>query len=455
MTKPLTKQSEKRILDALDVTSDLINEGIHPDDAIVKAATELKVPKGHIQLMVNAINTGATNAKRQNASTLEEKAASFPLANTENIMNKMYPDEVKTKKEAYVSTVVSDEYSRAPTWNKAIKSREKAAACLDWKMTDKKIEIETDEFLPMKKAMATIQKLTKEAETKRLELAKVRETSIKLASQLDEYFSSVDHIPFEEVKDNSVIYFGKVAETVLTHIKPREHRSVYTKVASIRPFSLNIAPYSIINDVIENAKKFATASNDYKLAVKIANEEAVKLLAPFARGPESGCSVLGNQLSAEILEKDAGIGGAFMGGLNYMNTSKIVGEIAKKSPLSFHAKDELVSDDYASLTDPAHESEIRNIQSEALLNDLMANDEIISGYDPEEVIDAYNEISQIAPFSADKKAIIRDLMRRRLAGGPQALDQFTVADMLKSQDLMRRINMPQDTYSKSVLNKDE
>jgi hypothetical protein len=100
--------------------------------------------------------------------------------------------------------------------------------------------------------------------------------------------------------------------------------------------------------------------------------------------------------------------------------------------------------DLQDLMDPAHESEIRNIQSEAMLNDLLANDEVIKGYDPEEVIDAYNEVSQFAPYASNKKAIMRDLMRKRLAGGAAALDQFTVGEALKQQDTMRTMSSPNE-----------
>jgi hypothetical protein len=130
-------------------------------------------------------------------------------------------------------------------------------------------------------------------------------------------------------------------------------------------------------------------------------------------------------------------------GLGAVNAADIAKEVAKKLPTSRPTAD-LEKGDLRSLMDPAHEMEIRNIQSEALLNDLMANDEVIRGHDPEEVIDAYNEVSQLVPFSSNKKAIVRDLIRKRLSGGANALEQFGISDITNTQEKLRNMGTIQD-----------
>ena len=111
---------------------------------------------------------------------------------------------------------------------------------------------------------------------------------------------------------------------------------------------------------------------------------------------------------------------------------------------------DLETKDLRSLMDPSHDSEIRNIQSEALLNDLLANDDVIKGYDPEEAVDAFNEVSQLAPHAVNTKVIMRDLMRKRLAGGASAIDQFTIGDTLGQQEKMRNLNAPQADQLRSL-----
>src|SRR3954469_14300961 len=92
----LTKESEERILDSLEEVRGLLSEGTHPTDAIVKVASERKIPAGHIQIMVSAVNVGRTNEQRVSAEELFKKAEEFPLANTHDVLKRLYPDQVKT-----------------------------------------------------------------------------------------------------------------------------------------------------------------------------------------------------------------------------------------------------------------------------------------------------------------------------------------------------------------------
>src|SRR6185369_16381767 len=115
------------------------------------------------------------------------------------------------------------------------------------------------------------------------------------------------------------------------------------------------------------------------------------------------------------------------GALGLFGAPAAVRDIAKKVPGNYPTPgSELAQKDLQDLMDPGHESEIRNIQAEAMLNNLMANDEIIKTHDPEDVLDAFNEISQVAPRMSTSTAVMRDLIRKRLSGGAGALDQFSL-----------------------------
>jgi hypothetical protein len=79
------------------------------------------------------------------------------------------------------------------------------------------------------------------------------------------------------------------------------------------------------------------------------------------------------------------------------------------------------------LEDPGHAAEMRRINSQAVLNDLVSNDSVISGYDPHEVTEAYNEIVRLSPRVADQSLALRALLRKRLAQGH--LDTFEVSEL--------------------------
>jgi hypothetical protein len=305
-------------------------------------------------------------------------------------------------------------------------------------MTDKKPVVERDPTTAMKKAMATIQKSNQDIELQRMELTRQRDTAIKLATALRTYFATPGHIPFEEVTSNSNILFGKSAAIILDAVKPTKEGTI--KQASV-PVNLTAAPYSLVKQAIELASTFVTKREAYNAAVKTAYDESSQLLRPFGRTPAQGLSVMADLCSPQI--KHGGFSDLVRSGFGVMTAGNIGQEIARKVP-GTQPTTALEQGDLSSLMDPAHEREIRNIQSEAMLNDLIANDDVIRGYDPEEAVDAFNEISQLAPYSSNTKVIMRDLMRKRLAGGASALDQFTVGDTLGQQQKLRDLNTPNE-----------
>src|SRR5262245_40309859 len=56
-TERIGKAAEEKIISALGDAKDLMNEGLQPNEAIIKAAELHELPAGHIRLMVQAYNT--------------------------------------------------------------------------------------------------------------------------------------------------------------------------------------------------------------------------------------------------------------------------------------------------------------------------------------------------------------------------------------------------------------
>ncbi len=441
----LSRESEKRLLNALEKTATLIAQGDHPNEAIVKIAEEEKIPSGHIHLMVNAVNTGRTNSHRQLSNDPSEKAAEFPLADAATVLERLYPATTRTKSAMYFESVVAAEYKSPPRFlnerQRMVKATQKVAAL---QPVTTRPEPAKDPDTLVKRAWGQVRRLDIDVEEKRRQVAEIREASIKLAAELRRYFKQPGHIPYVEVAENAVLLFGKQASAVLSVVTP-------TKSATKSPIKSatvesDEAPYSLIRQAIKLAQSFKTSQEAYTAAVKTAQNESAALLSPFAPGPEVGHSVLANLSSPLTLHKVAGpikaLGSMISSGFGLMpagDAAKAIGKKVIGAPTDDDKKE------LSSLMDPAHEMEIRNIQSEALLNDLMANDEVVRGHNPDDVVDAYNEISQIAPYASNKKAIIRDLLRKRLSGGGAALDQFAIGDALNSQGKLREQHQMPDT----------
>jgi hypothetical protein len=89
---------------------------------------------------------------------------------------------------------------------------------------------------------------------------------------------------------------------------------------------------------------------------------------------------------------------------------------------------------YQSLTDPEHESALRGIRAQSMLHDLVLNDPVISGHDPAEVAQAFNELADVAPQFVDSPAAMQALLRKRLEAGQMAdFDVKQLLDMEKAR----------------------
>jgi hypothetical protein len=92
------------------------------------------------------------------------------------------------------------------------------------------------------------------------------------------------------------------------------------------------------------------------------------------------------------------------------------------------------------LNDPEHEMRLREINTQSMLQDLMLNDDVISGYHPDEVTGAFNDIAQISPSVADQRMLMQSLLRKRLQQGQ--LDTFEQDKLLGFEDKLRRQSQP-------------
>ena len=69
------------------------------------------------------------------------------------------------------------------------------------------------------------------------------------------------------------------------------------------------------------------------------------------------------------------------------------------------------------LSSPEHDDELRKIQAQVMLTEMMSDpDNPISEYNPEAVLQAYNDITQLAPRLAEQPAAMQPLLAKRLAG---------------------------------------
>lgn len=449
----LSKQAEQRLTEALEKVATLVADGESPNDAIVKVASDAGIPAGHVNLMVTAFNTGRTETQRKIGQDIFEKAAEFDIADAEEILNRMYPKEIKSASEIREATAVSEEYSAPPTWHRDYVKKATFNQDLP-PLTDKVEPLPTDKSFAMKKAFCRAQDMKREIENKRAEVSNLQDALIDSITKLGEYFKQPGCEPYLGVKGNLVRLFDKKASALFNMLETRNTRLVKQAGDGREFYSLvdfSKEPYALFRKCLNQAETLIEKQASFNKFEKEAVAAVEDSILPFAESQDYRQT---SGVLASVEKKAAGV----FGMLNPFNPSGIMSgyesatdklnkaigsEIAESQIFS---RQRALSKALTELEDPKHKGKLRNLQASSLLTNLMANDDVISGYDPEEVLGHYNELSQIAPRASLHEGIMRAMLRKRLSGGSSAIDPYEIGEILKFENQLKERDV--DPYKK-------
>jgi hypothetical protein len=457
----LSKQAEHRLTESLEKVASLVSEGSHPNDAIVKVATEAGIPAGHVNLMVNAFNTGRTETQRKIGQDIFEKSAEFDIADAEEVLGRMFPKEIKTAAVIHSETVVSSEYSAPPRWHtarmqkSALNQELPPLATRAGHVVKESPKLDVDPAMAMKRAYCQALDARREIENKRAELSNLQDKLLGSITKLGEYFRQPGCEPFLGVKTNVTRLFGKRAEILLGMLESRNKKLIKQSGSGKELYSLvdfQKEPYKLFKDCIDTADRLVEKKASFEAFEKEANHKVEGHVLPFAQSQalsdrrgvlassEKTAAIFGDMKSindaashpiGNLMGGQAGAG--FMSGFD----SVIKGEGENVAKSIFKSKDKLKEDANESLEDPVHVNKMKGMQTSAMLTDLMANDEIISSYDPDEVLQHFNEISQIAPRAAGQEGVMRAVLRKRLEGGKSAIDPHDLKTLLEIENQVK------------------
>ena len=118
-------------------------------------------------------------------------------------------------------------------------------------------------------------------------------------------------------------------------------------------------------------------------------------------------------------------------------TGAIIGGGAKPAMEAIIGTDESRKQEIQAMEDdlssPDHENELRKIRAQVMLSNMLSDPENpISGHDPEEVLEAYNELAQLAPRAAAHPAAMQPLLAKRLAGNVEPFEVREIGDIEKT-----------------------
>jgi hypothetical protein len=430
MTTPFGPAEEKKLTSALREAVTAVADGATPDAALAKAARDGGLHPDSLPLLVQAYNTGQLVHQRTKAADEGTGTAGllapYPLAHVDQVRTALYP----ATKAAQAPVAACYSVPPAPL---AAYEAEKAAA-----LAARPLPTQQPPARPAPEFLIAARQRAKQAAARlqdqlRTDLAATHDRVLASLDAVCGYFkqSASRRISLAEAEYNSARLLGPEARRVfdVVALRAKEARAQGV-VPTTQPADLTAAPYALVKAALAVAEEYVREEQEVAtLSAKLASE--VAKLDPFAVVSGTQEESLLRDLEAPFWKKrkkEAGLLGNLMSGLT--------GGVAAVKSLPIAQPSELVESAADQLNDPGHLAELRKVNARAMLAGLMANDEVISGYDPDEVTNAYNEITQLSPTLATQGAAMRGLLRRQLTGG--ALDTHEVQQAAQVEQLLRR-----------------
>lgn len=418
--KPFSKAAETKLLGAAkEMTAHIEANGLHPNAAIAKVASEQNLPRDWVPLLVQAHNHGRTTyARDKNGADLLEKLSEFPLAATEKVMAILYPSDILSPADEAEKTAVSAEYSQAPAWAKNHYKAAKLAALRSVPMekTAAAKAIPRDPDCVMTEKFRGISKLAMAADKAQQVTYRTKMAYLAAMGVLADYFKGAQEATFVKHAYWAEQLFGAAGKHAMAYVQARNRM----KIAEIQPpapdgqpVTSNREPYSLVKAAIDAGVTMVKARKKEAEAEVLRKQAHEDVFRPFVPSPTM--APYHTSGSPRPSSKEAGLLSGIAGGFGLGVTRGLQGTAAEM-PYG-QTPSELAGSLINDLADPEHEQALRQIQVRAMLTDMMSNDEVISGYDPGEVTTAYNEIASLSPRAAEQPAVIRPLLRKRLAAG--------------------------------------
>jgi hypothetical protein len=436
----MDKMAEGRIVRAIEEAIELTNKGIHPNEAIQKQAEHHKFGPNVVQRMVEAYNTSRTLAHLKHASG-HARADDFTIADAATVLGKMYPKEVVTSSKL-ASAGTHRSYARAEQVNYLRKN----AGTSPPPLTKEKVgpiarspELEAhSRFGDYHASMRKVADARTTYRQKHYELW----SHVKKAS---DYFKLLYREPFAEVEKRAVSEYGQAGKSVMDlvyELSNRKEKRAELKGIRQMTYDVDAEPYNHIADAVKTASEIFDAASlvlgfekDRDVMAKAAGVVEEKKISDDLQSCvlDSTLGGINRPFEKNALLPTPDISGAMLlaGGM---------GALGLKEPDAASISNKATLD----AADPYHEADMTAIRSRAMLNDMLSNDPIISSYDPDEVRQAYNAMSQLSPRLSSQPGVVRAMLRRLLQQEgviePHEASQLTETEKNLSQ--MERFTSP-------------
>ena len=435
--KRMSPDSRTKLVGLVNKTAEYVAEGLHPTDALVKAAGEGEYPPDYIQRAAEAYN-GAAHLQHFKEAAYDSRGDTFDLADSCGALVELFGSRtVPTKDAQYVDLSTDD--------------RRYFNTCGDVEV-QKSAAASNTPRLTTKEAIDQCQRLDD------IEFRGLDKAVEKLSALKDSLKNSLQHLNRAVAVEPNPQRINKMASEFLAGFGQDAVDIVLEATNFTEDEACKLAEfegYAVVPD--DDLYKAFKEALDAKLAAFTAEEQlATKEAEHYVNKLERNSlvySLLGIKKAAEIRSFE-GFPTVEEGNLNDIPfVCKKVGSFTMKSILTGNAIGQLMTgeegDPFTSdgpdgytrgiqgLLDPAFLEESKKIDLATKMHDIL-KDPVIARYsnEPQKVQEALYELMALAPTAVNYKPLLRSMLRQRLESEGR-IDPHELGTLLSQDTALR------------------
>ena len=474
--QPLTREQELKIAQAAEKITEMVDNGEDPTAAVVKAASQENFLPGHVRLLVHAYNNARTSYQREVGESVIDKSARFQLADADEALHRLFPKEPDAKPARKAAAAENGDPEMLlfslPT---GIRDR------YDTQMADsEKVEMLRRHWSQPEEKAASQKAVNDDAARRYLFIKRAEDALSNARRFLGEMEVSLKQKQAEAARHlvKSGIHTKVLQRAVQSHLgeAPEIVKRTLGEVPHLAKQGIDLSVVdpneSPLADLLELAaldeevrqcrQKFASASlelADQRCKHYVTPELGCEPISPVLHGVTKVAAAESPHakqafsplafLQMQAFQKAWNtvrhpiqtMSGAASNPQNIPTLLSDPGKMLLASEEASASKREerearKAQSVLEGLSDPEFLNARRRAELQSLMHDLMVNDEVLRTYDPEDVAVAFNELQATVPHIISRPAMLRTLLRKRLAS-PSA-DLFELLQTIQATEPSRQ-----------------
>ena len=435
MTNRLSSADERLLQRVVKEATSLIMEGEEPDTAMAKVAKAQQLRPGYLKIAINALNNGLQLAHWAEKTAIEERLEPVPLVDFAKVASQIWTTDEKQAEDLGTADWYQELQQRERLQElRTISSDliDKTASCEETTVP----AVPATEDVHVKLASLSRQRYATRAAQDKLaaETADIlREVQQQRHGLLMSLYADPSPQGFSNLKLAATAYCSAAEQAVLSWVE-QQLPACMTKSAAASGLKMARDSESLqrLRDVATIAKKAARLCRDFrKAAADCLTTEVDYLRVVYGEPASTHCDLM-----QPIKEKVAGVMAGAVIGAGTAQTTRQLLDMALGGARDRY-RDEVEKRTQKALDqleDVPHEQQLQAIRTQAMLHRLLTDpDSAVSGYPPERVLQAYNDVSQMLPSAIQQPASLETVLSRRL-GGP--MESFEANELAKLDQAM-------------------